>query len=230
MRIYPVIHVHDLDQVSEQVEVARRHPISGVFLIDHDADDIRLARCIDHVRLKQPDIFLGANVIRRSATEALNILAPHFPGGIPLDAIWTDNAGVSLDGDDHEFRSLHSARERTGWTGLHFGGIAFKYQTPVSESDLPRLGELARRHVDIPTTSGPGTGLAADTHKLEALRQGLHNHPLALASGVTPDNVESFIGLVDHILVSTGIADDNDRIDSGKLAALLERCTVEQRN
>ncbi len=43
MRIYPVIHVHDLDQVSEQVEVARRHPISGVFLIDHDADDIRLA-------------------------------------------------------------------------------------------------------------------------------------------------------------------------------------------
>lgn len=228
MHVYPVIHVRHVEQVLEQVEVARHHDIAGVFLIDHDADDARLIRSIIAVRRNHADLFLGANVIRRSASQALEILAPHFPDGIPLDALWSDNAGVALDGDDRAFCTLGSARERTGWDGLHFGGIAFKYQSPVSDADLPRLGELARRHVDVPTTSGSGTGKAADTHKLVALRVGLGDHPLALASGVTPDNIHSFLGFVDHILVSTGIADSNDRIAPEKLASLLQRCSIEQ--
>lgn len=229
MYVHPVIHVRNVHQVLDQVSAALRHPVDGVFLIDHDADDARLVRCIAAVRAQYPAMFLGANFIRRSAVEALHILAPVFPEGIPLDAIWADSAGVDLDGRSDAFDRLAVARRATGWRGLHFGGVAFKYQAPVAEVDLVRLGELARRGVDIPTTSGPGTGQAASVGKLTALRAGLGDHPLALASGVTPENVTAVTGLVDHVLVSTGINDDSDRIDDAKLAELLRRCVGTRR-
>ncbi len=219
-RVYPVIHVADANQVLEQVSVAARQSVAGVFLIDHDADDDRLNDCIQAVHAAYPQLFLGANFIRRSAPVALEILAQRFGTKIPLDAIWADSAGTAAEMEARA-HSLDAARRGTSWGGLHFGGVAFKYQTEVPYDELPELGRLAHKFVDVPTTSGPGTGQAADATRLKALRSGLGDHQLALASGVTPDNVGGFTPLVDHILVSTGINNMYDRIDEGKLASLL---------
>lgn len=229
-RVYPVIHVDGIDQVLQQAGVAFGHDVAGVFLIDHDSDDARLMDCISAVRDEYPDVFLGVNFIRRSAARALEILAGRFGEDILLNAIWSDNAGLSLAGagvDEGagilgaEITALAAARRRTGWQGLHFGGVAFKYQAPVPPAQLPALGRLARQYVDVPTTSGPGTGQAVDVARLRALREGLGDHPLALASGVTAANVAEFVEFVDHILVSTGINNQQDLIDETKLGELL---------
>ncbi|GII87546.1 hypothetical protein Ssi03_55360 [Sphaerisporangium siamense] len=227
-RIHPVIHVAGVAQMLAEIGKAVAHDVDGVFLIDHDADDARLFRCVAAARERHPGLFLGANVIKRGPHASLALLHEAFPGGVPLDALWTDRAAVGLGGPEPEFERFAALRAGIGWHGLQFGGVAFKYQDPVPDAVLPDLARAVRDHVDVPTTSGPGTGQAAGRAKLEALRSGLGDRPLALASGVTPDNVRVFADLVDHILVSTGVNAPSGGIDERLLAALL-RAVREER-
>ncbi|MBY4383770.1 hypothetical protein CH260_15695 [Rhodococcus sp. 05-2256-B2] len=207
MKIYPVIHVHDVD-VHREVDIARRHDVAGVFLIDHDEDDARLLKAVAAVTYAHPDFFVGVNVMRRPLAAAIGVLEGMFGDELPVSAIWTDF--IDIDGPP---APKH-------WRGLHFGGVAFKHQPPVVLADLPEVGAAARNRVDVATTSGEGTGKAADPVRLRALREGLAGRPLALASGVTPDNIVDYHGLVDHILVASGIAGPSG-IDENELARLM---------
>jgi predicted TIM-barrel enzyme len=59
--------------------------------------------------------------------------------------------------------------------------------------------------------------------KIRTFREALGTHPLAIASGITPENVAAYAPLVDMILVATGInfKDDFYNIDPARLTALL---------
>lgn len=221
MLVYPVIHVTGVEESLREVRKAARHPIDGVFLIDHDADDQRLIDTIRAVTDEFGELFVGANFIRRPIEEAVDVLVGAFDGPIPLAAIWADRVTALGPGRDPDNPAANRVQLPEQWQGLHFGGIAFKYQAEVPFEELPALGAAARHHVDVATTSGPGTGQAADLSRLNALRDGLAGHPLALASGVTPDNVAQYADLVDHVLVATGILGQDGLIEEAKLDALL---------
>jgi hypothetical protein len=220
MRIYPVIHVNDITNVVQEVAKARRHEVDGVFLIDHDADDERLLGAIDRVASYHGDVFVGANFIRRSLDAALRVLCATFgPSDLPLQAIWTDSV---------DFETLPRYRRADGWDGLYFGGVAFKYQEFVPTDELEAAGVAVRDFVDVAVTSGTGTGKAADPERIRALRRGLLSCPVAVASGVTPENVGDYLGLADHVLVASGIAGDHGGIDESKLARLMGRARAEE--
>ncbi|MFD1506928.1 hypothetical protein ACFSBG_14780, partial [Georgenia yuyongxinii] len=75
---------------------------------------------------------------------------------------------------------------------------------------------------DVPTTSGPGTGKSADPSKLAAIRRGAGmTTPLAIASGVTTENIHSILPVVDFVLVATGIAAPDGRISPTRLREML---------
>ena len=77
--------------------------------------------------------------------------------------------------------------------------------------------------MDVVTTSGVATGRAADRAKIAAFRRGCGDAPLALASGVTPDNAGDYAADVDAMLVATGINRSGDfyEIDPEGLRRLL---------
>ena len=77
--------------------------------------------------------------------------------------------------------------------------------------------------MDVITTSGPGTGQAAEPAKIAAIRAGAGDHPMALASGVTPENVDDYLPWVDAYLVATGISRDFEHLDPARTRALVER-------
>jgi hypothetical protein len=221
LHVYPVIQVGDANQALAQAAIAFDHDVAGVFLIDHDRDVDRLARCITVVRDAYPTAFLGANLVRTAPAEALRTLAADSGSAPPLDALWTDDAGLRTGLPDQAvINGLAQARADLAWNGLHFGGVAFKYQAFVPDEDLPALGRLARQHCDVPTTSGPGTGRAISVKRLRLLRKGLGDHPLALASGVTVENLPQVAPFITHVLVSTGISHDGG-ICPSRLSALL---------
>lgn len=91
-----------------------------------------------------------------------------------------------------------------------FGSVAFKYQP-----DEPNPAEAARQALAvgmIPTTSGAATGLAPEIAKIKGMSAAASGR-LAVASGMTPDNVAEYAPHLSHILVATGVARDEHTLD-----------------
>ena len=77
--------------------------------------------------------------------------------------------------------------------------------------------------MDVVTTSGSGTGQAAHVDKTRAMKQALGTFPLALASGLTPDNIEDYLPHSDCYLVATGISTSFTELSPSLLKSLIGR-------
>lgn len=77
--------------------------------------------------------------------------------------------------------------------------------------------------MDVVTTSGPATGQEADDDKIATFRAAIGDAPLALASGITPENAQRY-AQVDCFMVATGINYDDNfyDIDPKRLRRLLD--------
>ena len=129
----------------------------------------------------------------------------------PIDAYWADDARMDeREAEQSEARDIAHIRAASGWTGMYFGGVAFKKQRPVESSQHRRSAQTAKPFMDVVTTSGIATGHEAEDSKITDFRAGLGDAPLALASGITPKNAARYGRDVDCFLVATGINRDGD--------------------
>ena len=222
--VTPVIHVLDTVQTMRAVDVAVRGGVAGVFLINHDFEKERLVPIIREVRDAMPGLWLGVNFLAVTGRDAFPILGSLEKDGCMVDAYWADNARMDeREAVQREADEIEAVRAESGWTGMYFGGTAFKAQRPVDPSQYQHSAEIALPYMDVVTTSGPATGLEADATKIDDFRRGLGEAPLALASGITPENAERYGRDVDCFLVATGIAPPGDfySIDPARLDALM---------
>ena len=220
--LLPVIHPISRADALRAVSVAHSLGVRGVFLIDQgmsERDVLVLARM---VREAYPTMWIGLNLLSRTATKTLTTT---YNRELRVDGIWSDWAGIEENrvvGSSHPVaETFMNARRAASWDGLYFGGVAFKYQREVAPSDLGAAAEMSVPYMDVLCTSGPGTGHAADIEKVRALRAGIGDHAMALASGVTPDNVRSYMPYVQAFLVGTGIEQRLGVLDPAKIEALL---------
>ena len=224
--VLPVIHVRDAGQAGRNAAVAIEAGAQGVFLINHDFDHGELVPILGEVRARFPSLWLGVNFLAVTGRDAFPVLGRLQAEGVEIDAYWADDARInereSAD-EQVEAREIAAAREASGWAGLYFGGTAFKKQRPVAPDDHEGAARTAAAWMDAVTTSGVATGRAADRAKIAAFRRGCGNAPLALASGVTPENAAGYAPHVDAMLVATGINREGDfyEIDPARLRRLL---------
>ena len=224
--VLPVIHVRDAAQAGRNAAIAIEAGAQGVFLINHDFAHEALVPILGAVRARFPSLWLGVNFLAVTGRDAFPVLGRLQAQGVEIDAYWADDARIDerapADGQT-EAREIAAAREASGWTGLYFGGTAFKKQRPVAPADHETAARTATGWVDVVTTSGVATGRAADRAKIAAFRRGCGDAPLALASGVTPENAGDYAPDVDAMLVATGInrPDDFYEIDPERLRRLL---------
>lgn len=207
-----VIHHRDLELTLANADLAVQGGADGVFLIDHSGGSKALLDVADALRVRLPELWIGVNLLGTAAPVAFGLL-----DGRDVDGLWSDAAGIDLEGSPLAREAL-AARERSGFAGLYFGGVEFKYQPSLG--DVRRAADMAREFMDVICTSGPGTGEAADISKLVKMREGAGQTPLAVASGVTPENAAPLVGVVDAVLVATGVSHDFHHLDGDRIAAL----------
>lgn len=219
--VLPVIHVLDTEQTLENIRILIGEGAAGCFLINHDFAVDAFLPIIEVSRAKHPGLWMGINFLAVTGREAFPQLADLAAEGCPVDAYWADDARIDeRTAPQPEAEAITAAR--AGWEGLYFGGTAFKKQRPVADADLPTAARIAAHHMDVVTTSGSATGIEAEDTKIATFRAAIGDRPLALASGVTPENARRY-GAVDAFLVATGINREGDfyRIDPARLAALM---------
>jgi len=197
-RLFAVIHVSSLEQAVRNAGVAARAGCDGIFLISHNVLDYEeLALCIRPCREIIP--YVGANFLDLFAEDAAVFASFN---GIP--AVWTDRTYGGLKPQGLEI----------------FSGFAFKYMP--QPRDLVAEAKLAAECCHVLTTSGPGTGKPADVEKVKAIRAAVEGVRLALASGVSVDNVEDYFPYVDDFLVATGISSTWSELDPERTKELAD--------
>lgn len=212
----PVIHVENERQAILNAKIAQEHGADGVFLIDHQggADPATyLTDICASVRTAFPSLWVGVNFLSHTAHHALKYIENKDTEA----GLWTDNAGVGENESvgaevflDHHWESP--------WKGIYFGGVAFKYQAAVR--DFSRVSRRAVPFVDVITTSGSTTGSAPDVEKIRTMRWAIGEHPLAIASGISAENVRLFMPYTDCFLVATSISASFNQLDPKKAAEL----------
>jgi hypothetical protein len=204
-QVLAVIHSRPKDALENAI-MAMNCGCDGVFFISHG--DMTPAELL---YLSDSDIFprpQGVNLLGFTVIDAMNM------AGSRASMVWSDYTPSGL-----EREVLQTEKPDMSFNGLFFGGVAFKYQP--QPSDLRKAAEDVKGFVDVLTTSGDGTGYAPDVEKLAVLAEGFGDK-IAVASGVTPDNVVPMLPYVSHILVSTGISKDFYAIDPDKCKRLVD--------
>jgi predicted TIM-barrel enzyme len=210
--VLPVVHPVSFADAMTSVGVAHAAGVKGVFTINQGMNAAEVLQLVLEIRRRYPSLWVGVNLLGHSPAEMLTEGFAACEGRI--DGLWSDNAHIDERAAEQP-RAAEFVTARRGWSGLYFGGVAFKYQRPVH--DLARAAKLASRWLDVVTTSGPGTGQAADPEKIRVMKQALGDHPLAIASGVTPENVTDYLAHADCFLAATGVSYTFEDLDPDRV-------------
>lgn len=194
--LLPVIHVKDQLQTIIQIGEANLAGCNGVFLINHRIRHTKLFSMIPQIRKIYPYIWIGVNPLDLSPLKAIEKIP------IGVNGLWVDDSYIE---DDKPLTEAIQMWNRINELNiLYFGGVAFKHQKPVTQLEL-RCKD-AKNLMDVVTTSGDDTGVSPYIGKIACMKKYIGDKPLAVASGITSDNVNDYLPYVDVFLTSTGIS------------------------
>ncbi len=220
-RLYPVIHVRDHRGATQNIRTAFENGADGIFLINHTISSEKLLAIASTVRLEWPNRFIGINLLDAGAGTAF---AQASSQEHELNAVWVDDSGI---GDrvwsfaDH----LYERMQRSPWPGYYFASVAFKGQSRVGDVGL--AARLAAELAHVVVTSGTETGSPPEVSKIRTMKNAIPDHPLAIASGMTCENIHQFLPYADIFMVATGISDRTDNLDARKvhtMATIIQNC------
>ena len=202
MIILPVIHYSTVLGALKNAEIAFKNGCDGVFVINMDycpETDLEVPTACAAIKMLYPDKKIGANFLYSD-------FMTMFVNNIDIiDMIWTDNLIPEIHDEEITKQQLTKRIDI-------FESFAFKYKK--HDPDFVNTGHNILAKDRIPTTSGSATGQAANIEKLMQLRD---LPKLALASGLTPDNIQAFRSYITHALVATGISDSFYTFDPVKV-------------
>lgn len=214
------LHAQNREQVLYEAKKIIENGADGIMVVNNGGyvsskeDYPNLFDITVELKAKYSNSIVGINPLELSNEEALdfscNFCAESLKYSIkkPFDLLWVDNGGVfEKEGEvflPDQVKTLLSKTLGIKSFGLeYFGGVAFKYQK--QPENLEGVCKEAAKYFDTIVTSGPATGQSADVKKIKDIRTFIGNHKLALASGVTKENLSTYFDYIDTFIVGTSL-------------------------
>lgn len=212
--VLAVVHADHREQVLRNVAIAREAGVDGVFLNNHGIPPQRLLELHADAAAAHPGWWIGVQCLGWSPDEVFERIGDEVAG------VWVDDARIRVgDPEQREAEAVAAARASARARPLYFGGLAPRREVTDSYPDAV----IAARFVDVITIRSPGDGRAVDPAVLRAIERAAHRTPVAIASGITPENVAAYLPHADAFLVATGISRSFHELDAARVRALVDR-------
>lgn len=212
--LIPVLHIDNNTDIIGSMKLLNSLDIKKVFFISHGYLNYKeLIEVIKEIKSKFENFWIGVNFLDVKASDVFRINKEELS---IVDAIWIDN---SFAGISNAVAKGISIDRNKNFKGMYFGGVAFKYCP--QPSNLKYAVEQAIELMDVITTSGKGTGIEAEIEKIAEMSQYAQNKkPLAIASGITANNIDKYLPYVKYFLVGTFIEKGPGIFDKDKIVLL----------
>jgi predicted TIM-barrel enzyme len=205
-----------------------------IILINARAEMPLYERVITAVRREHPQFPLGLSALAYGPSNLVEgfRLAKQFAAEmvwletVPDEAIdYEEDEGRYVPADVIPHALAYDTQRRDRPEAVLTGGVHMKYTRPRDGRSFVEALRSARGKVDGVNITGPATGVLADVEHIRVARAELGDYPLGLASGVSVDNVERVLGLIDYAIVGTSLksADDPLRTDAARVRALRQK-------
>lgn len=188
----------------------------GIFLVNHRISFRLLSKLYGEIRTLLPTEWIGINFLDLNPIEAIDHASVLRPSGLWLDSIGYQESDWNPTA---EVKEIYAHKQSMIPECLLFGSVAFKYQRSVK--DPTKAAKLCSEFVDVVTTSGSKTGEEAPLDKISKMKRAIGEKPLALASGITPENYHKFLD-ADYFIVNTGLCDKNG-LNGDRISLLKQR-------
>jgi hypothetical protein len=213
MKIIPVIHHLNNDLSFENARMCAEENAYGIFLISMTCDNDDLPMLAKVIKGKYPKLKVGINLLGQTAIDSLDTSKT-----MGLDMTWSDNPIITSSCVSEEAIDIKNMLD--GTKHMFFNSVAFKYQK--SDTNPGFAADLSKKCGFIPTTSGKGTGSAAELNKVMQMKAVIGDYPLAVASGLDPENIVSYLDYLEYGLVATGISKNFHEFDQDKLKLIIK--------
>jgi uncharacterized protein len=217
------LHAHSKEQVLEEAKkILTPDGAHGVLIVNNGghvlSDEEIYPNLFDiaiDVKYKYPNYFIGVNPLDLSTLDALEASCASQIKNMELlqsdkifDALWTDDGGIR-ENENGAFLPENLQYNLSLRAGLqsfgiqYFGGVAFKYRPQPQSLEL--VAKEAAKYFSVVVTSGLATGAPADVEKIKTIKDYIGPVPLALASGVTEENLQQYYKYVEVFIVGTSL-------------------------
>lgn len=213
-----VIHCENMLQTIRNVGIAQKEGADGVFLINHGIMASGLIKCYLAAKKEYGNFWVGVNFLDADMLSA-TVMARTWK----LPGLWLDDAGYE-EGAPDPLRKLCRLAKRQieldlSRTTLIFGGTAFKYRPSVV--NVAKAAQATSSFVDVVTTCGDRTGSPPDVEKIRLMKQAIGQNPLAIASGISAQNITDYLDCTDCFMVATSISISQSDLDPRKVNQLV---------
>ena len=225
-KFYPVIHVVNEKLAIDNINICVDSEVSGVFLISHKLNYKKFIPIAITLRNLFPDVWMGINILDCNISKALLELPDKkmvINDKCIFQGYWSDTTYVVSDKDKNNQWAAGALNNMHHRGIIFFGGFAFKYQAEVK--DMENEAKLTSNFVDYLTTSGDATGYPPTPEKIQRIRNAVGDKAIAIASGISINNVETF-GMADAFLVASSIGKtftELDPIKTKELAGIIRK-------
>ncbi len=190
-----------------------------IILINSRTEMPLYEKVIAAVRQKHPSFPLGLSALAygpTNLTEGFRLAAAYdaqmvWCETVPDEAIeYEEDDGSYTKADVIPLALALETQAKLRPTALHTAGVHMKYTRPLDGKTFEEAMQAALGKVDGINITGPKTGELADVEHIRTARRIAGEHPIGLASGVSVENIEAVLPLIDYAIVGTSLKEPAD--------------------
>ncbi|MDR2816551.1 MAG: hypothetical protein LBB62_07610 [Proteiniphilum sp.] len=208
-----------LERTKREIEIYLSNEINAMVVENYFGSENEVEEILRFMQKDYPDVLYGVNMLDNDAGgfEAAGKYGAKF---IQLDSV----AG-HLEPEEDERFDLNISQWRKNTNAVVLGGVRFKYQPYKSGRPLDEDLKIGLRRCDAIVVTGSGTGVETELSKITEFRSIIGGFPLIVGAGITPENCEERLSIVDGAIIGSYFKDtykDNGEVDAGHVKKIMD--------